>query len=60
MNEAVKELSSALLVAQKASSTDEFLSVRKSVAHIIASVDDLLYESIYGDHPELNDLGRDE
>lgn len=53
---AVAELSRALLIAQTACSADEFLGVRRSVAHLIADVDALLHESIYADHPELDHL----
>ena len=53
---AVAELSRALLIAQTGCSADEFLRVRRSIAHLIADVDTLLHESIYADHPELDHL----
>jgi hypothetical protein len=58
LEEAVKELSEALLVAEAGCSSDEFLDVRKSIGDLIARVDGLLYASIYADHPDLNDLGK--
>jgi hypothetical protein len=58
MDEVVKELSSALIVAQGSCTTKEFLNVRKLVGDIIARVDGLLHEAVYADHPDMNDLGR--
>jgi hypothetical protein len=48
----------ALLLAQDTSSEEEFLIVTKLLGEIIASVDGLLHESIYGDHSELRKLGK--
>jgi hypothetical protein len=55
--QAIKELSSALLVAQEVSTVEEFSVIRKSIGHIIAAMDTMLHDSIYSDHPELDDLG---
>jgi hypothetical protein len=51
--QAITELSSALLLARDASSEEELLAVTKLMGEIIARIDGLLYESIYGDYPEL-------
>ena len=56
LNAAVAELSSALLIAQKACSADEFLHIRKPIGHLIADLDALLHESVCADHQELNPL----
>ncbi len=53
---AIRELSSALLLAQEVSTLEELATIRKSIGDIIAAVDALLYDSIYSDHPELNEL----
>lgn len=53
---AVAEMSRALLIAQASNSADETKKIKRSIGHLIADVDVLLHESIYGDHPELNDL----
>jgi hypothetical protein len=51
--QAIKELSSALHLVHDTSSKNELLVVVKLMAEIIARIDGLLYESIYGDHPQL-------
>ena len=51
--QAIKELNSALLLARDTSSEEEFLAVTKLMGEIIARMDGLLHESIYGDYPEL-------
>ena len=56
--QAIKELHSALLLARDTSSEEEFLAVTKLMGEIIARIDGLLYESVYGDHPELRELGK--
>ena len=56
--EAIKELSSALLLARDMGSEEEFLAVSKLMGEIIARIDGLLHESIYGDHPELPKYGK--
>jgi hypothetical protein len=56
VDQAIKELSLALLVAQVDSTVEKFAAIRKSIGDIIAVTDALLYDSIYPDHPELNDL----
>jgi hypothetical protein len=53
MEDCIRELSSALLVAQQSSSADEFLEIKRTIGDIIASVDALLHDKIYNDHPEL-------
>ncbi len=55
---AIEELTSALLLAQDTSSEEEFLALRKLMGEIIARIDGLLHESIYGEHPELCKLGK--
>lgn len=56
VEQAIKALTSALLVAQRDSTLDECEMTRKSIGDIIAAMDALLYDNIYSDHPELNDL----
>jgi hypothetical protein len=56
--QAIKELSSALFLARDTSSEEAFLAVTKLMGEIIARIDGLLYESIYGDYPELRELGK--
>lgn len=56
--QAIKELNSALLLARATGSEGEFQAVAKSMGEIIARVDGLLHESIYGDHPELREFGK--
>jgi hypothetical protein len=51
--QAIKELNAALLLARDTSSEEEFLAVTKLMGEIIARMDGLLHESIYGDYPEL-------
>ena len=51
----VKELSLALMLAKGACAADEFLRLRTSVGDIIARVDNMLYETIYKDHPDLDE-----
>ena len=51
--QAIKELSSALFLARDTSSKEELLAVTKLTGEIVARIDGLLYESIYGDYPEL-------
>jgi hypothetical protein len=53
---ALEELSSALLVAQKASSEQEFVATRESIGDIVARIDNLLREAIYVDYPDMDDL----
>jgi hypothetical protein len=57
MEVVVSELSTALLIAEKGCSADELQGVKRSIGRLIADVDELLHESIYGDYPELNRLG---
>lgn len=56
MEQAIKELSSALFLAQEVSTPEEFAAIKKAIGHIIAAADTLLHDSIYPDHPELNHL----
>ncbi|MEH2491949.1 hypothetical protein [Bradyrhizobium sp. AZCC 2230] len=56
----VKELTLALTLAKGACAADEFLRLRTSVGDIIARVDGMLvdgmlYETIYKDHPDLDE-----
>ena len=55
---AIRELSSAIVLAQEVATPEEFIAIRKSIGHIIADADTLLYDSIYPDHPELNELRK--
>ena len=56
--QAIKELNSALRLARDTNSKEEFLAVTKLMGEIIARIDGLLHESIYGDHPELRKFGN--
>jgi len=56
--QAIKELNSALFLARDMSSEDEFLAVTKLMGEIIARIDGFLYESIYGDYPELREVRK--
>jgi hypothetical protein len=56
--EAMKELKLALILAQDRASNDEFLAIRKLMGEVIARIDGVLWESIYGDHPELRKYGK--
>jgi hypothetical protein len=56
--QAIKELHSALLLARDRSSEEQFLAVTKLMGEIIARIDGLLYGFIYGDYPELRELGK--
>jgi hypothetical protein len=55
--QAIVELSSALLLARDTSSAEQFLAIRRLTGEIIARIDGRLYESIHGDHPELRKFG---
>jgi hypothetical protein len=55
--QAIRELHSALLLAQDTSSAEEFLAIRRLMGEIVARIDGLLHESIHGDHPELRKFG---
>jgi hypothetical protein len=62
LEDAVKGLSEALLVAEAGCSSDEFLKIRTSIGDLIARVDGLLHESVHnvgptrdGSSPERND-----
>jgi hypothetical protein len=54
MEEAIKELSSALALLQDVYTVDQSLPIRKSVGDIMAAIDALLHESVYLHHPQLN------
>jgi hypothetical protein len=58
MEEAVKELSSALLLAHQVYAHEESATIRKSIGDIIAAVDAVLHDSVYSHHPALNELHR--
>jgi hypothetical protein len=47
LEEAVKALSEALLVAEAGCSADEFLEIRKSIGDLIARVDGLLHDAAH-------------
>jgi hypothetical protein len=53
VNDCIRELSSALLVAEQGCAADELIEIRRTIGDIIARVDTLLYDKIYDDHPEL-------
>ena len=53
---AIRELSSAIVLAKEVAGPEEFAAIRKSIGHIIADADSLLYDSIYPEHPDLNEL----
>jgi hypothetical protein len=59
MKLAVRELSLALFLTKEAAAQEEFVAIRKSIAHIMVAMDELLHESIYPAHPELNDVRTD-
>lgn len=56
---AVRELSLSLLLTRDAAAPEEFVAIRRSVGHIVAAIEQMLHESIYPDHPELNKLCAD-
>jgi hypothetical protein len=56
--QAIKELNSALALVRDTGSERELHSVAKLMGEIIVSIDELLYQSIYGDHPELHGYGE--
>lgn len=56
VDQAIRDMSAALLVAQENSTVEGFVATRKSIGDIIAAMDNLLYDSIYSEHPELDDL----
>jgi hypothetical protein len=58
MEEAIKELSSALFLLQDIYTVDQSVPIRKSVGGIIAAIDALLHESVYLHHPQLNQHAR--
>lgn len=58
LEQVVKELSAALLISRASSDAESFSNTRRSIGNIIAEVDTILYETIYVDHPELNDLKK--
>jgi hypothetical protein len=46
INDCIRELSSALLVAQQGCAADEFIEIRKTIGDIIARADTLLHDKI--------------
>jgi hypothetical protein len=58
MEEAIKQLSSALYCAREEGSAEEFLAITKSVGEIIARMDGVLHEFIHRDHPGLRWLDK--
>lgn len=53
---AIRELTSALHHAERSSSKDEMALVKNHIGHLIARMDDLLRETAYKQHPELDHL----
>jgi hypothetical protein len=51
-------LSSAIVLTKEVAAPEEFIAIRKSIGDIIADADTLLHDSIYPDHPELNELRK--
>jgi DMSO/TMAO reductase YedYZ heme-binding membrane subunit len=60
MEAVVRELSLSLILTQEAATQEEFVAIRRSVGHIMAAIHELLHESIYPDHPELNNVRTDD
>ncbi|WP_298255839.1 hypothetical protein [Bradyrhizobium sp.] len=60
MESAVRELSLSLFLTQAVASEEEFVTIRRSIGHVMAAIEEMLHESIYPDHPELNELPRDD
>jgi hypothetical protein len=60
MESAVRELSLSLFLTRDAAPQQEFIAIRRSVGHIMAAIEQMLHESIYPDHPELNKLRADD
>jgi hypothetical protein len=54
---AIREVSSALLLAQDGSSEEDLLAITRATGEIIARLDGLLHEAIYGAHPQLRTSG---
>jgi hypothetical protein len=60
MESVVRELSLSLILTQEAATQEEFVTIRRSIGHVMAAIEELLHESIYPDHPELNKLRADD
>ena len=60
MESAVRELSLSLVLTQEAAAQEEFVAIRRSIGHVMAAIEQMLHESIYPDHPELNHLHTDD
>jgi hypothetical protein len=60
MEAAVRELSLSLFLTQAVATQEEFVTIRRSIGHIMAAIEVMLQESIYPDHPELNKLRGDD
>jgi hypothetical protein len=60
MESAIRELSLSLLLTKQAATQAEFAAIRRSIGHVMAAVEKLLHESIYPDHPGLNQLRSDD
>jgi hypothetical protein len=58
MEEAIRELSSAIVLLQETHTVEESRPVRKAVGDILAAIDTLLHESVYVHHPQLNEHSR--
>jgi hypothetical protein len=55
MEEAVRELSSALVLLQETHTVEQSKPIRRAVGNILAAIDALLHESVYSHHPQLNE-----
>jgi len=53
---AIQEVSKALLIAERSSSKDEMALIKNNVGHLIAKLDNMLIETVYKQHPELDHL----
>lgn len=58
IDNAFRELSSALVLAHNIYAPEEVAPIRKSIGDVIAAVDTILYDVIYSKHPELNEHAR--
>jgi hypothetical protein len=55
---AIRELSSAIVLAREVATPEEFIAIRKPIGDIIADADTLLHDSIYPDHPSSMSYAR--
>jgi hypothetical protein len=52
----IRELSLSHAVAERSATREELTIIKRSIGHIIASLDEMLHDAVYPDHPELNHL----